>query len=144
VAFIHDETDGLGFYAEFGLVAEAFADPDLVRRRRWREQVLSYLDDDSVEPMVLRRLADRDLDKASAVFRRVLKRPQFEWSRDGEEMLREATPAYSAGRVATDAWLDGSRWPDDRVPSPCGGGCRARPIASPLWQAPGAAVLPGP
>ena len=34
VAMIYDERDGLGFYAEFGLVEEAFADPDLVRRRR--------------------------------------------------------------------------------------------------------------
>lgn len=59
VALIHDEVDGLGFYAEFGLVAEAFADPDLVRRRRWRGHLLAYLHDDSVEPMVLRRLAGR-------------------------------------------------------------------------------------
>jgi hypothetical protein len=96
VAFIHDETDGLGFYAEFGLVADAFTDPDLVRRRRWREQVLSYLHDDSVEPMVLRRLANRDPARASAVFRRVLKRPRFEWDRDGEELLHAAKPDYFA------------------------------------------------
>ncbi|MEU4564327.1 hypothetical protein AB0F72_38595 [Actinoplanes sp. NPDC023936] len=37
VAIIYDETDGLGFYAEFGLVEEAFANPDLLRCRRWRE-----------------------------------------------------------------------------------------------------------
>ena len=59
VALIYDETDGLGFYAEFGLVQEAFANPDLLRRRRWRELTLSYVDDDSVEPTVLRRLADQ-------------------------------------------------------------------------------------
>ena len=94
VALIFDETDGLGFYAEFGLVEEAFADPDLVRRRRYREQVLSYLHDDSVEPMVLRRLADRDPDKASVLFRRLLKRPRFEWSRDGVDLLREAKADY--------------------------------------------------
>ena len=51
VALIYDKTDGLGFYAEFGLVEEAFANPDLLRRRRWREQTLSCLEDDSVEPM---------------------------------------------------------------------------------------------
>ena len=31
---------------------------DLIRRRRYREHVLSYLHDDSVAPMVLRRLAE--------------------------------------------------------------------------------------
>jgi hypothetical protein len=94
VALIYDETDGLGFYAEFGLVEEAFTNPDLLRRRRWREQTLSYLEDDSVEPMVLSRLADRDPDRASVVFRRLLKRPRFDWNRDGEELLREVKPTY--------------------------------------------------
>jgi hypothetical protein len=94
VALIYDETDGLGFYAEFGLVEEAFANPDLLRRRRWREQVLSYLEDDSVEPMVLRRLAARDPEKASVVFRRLLKRPRFDWSRDGDALMREVKAGY--------------------------------------------------
>ncbi len=96
VALIYDEEDGLGFYAEFGLVEEAFADPDLVRRCRYRDKVLSYVHDDSVEPMVLRRLADRDPDKASVLFRRLLKRPRFDWIRDGEELLRSAKPDYFA------------------------------------------------
>jgi hypothetical protein len=96
VAFIYDEDDGLDFLAEFGLVQEAFADPDLLRRRRYRETVLSYLHDDSVEPMVLRRLADRDPDKASTVVRRLLKRPRFDWARDGEELLRSLKPEHFA------------------------------------------------
>ena len=96
VALIYDETDGMGYYAEFGLVEHAFANPDLLRRSRWREHVLSYLHDDSVEPMVLRRLAERDPEKASTVFRRLLKRPRFEWSRDGEELMRETKPDYYA------------------------------------------------
>ncbi len=56
--------------------------------------MLSYLHDDSVEPMVLRRLADRDPDKASVLFRRLLKRPRFDWTRDGEELLRAAKAAH--------------------------------------------------
>ena len=58
--------------------------------------MLSYLHDDSVEPMVLRRLADRDPDKASVLFRRLLKRPRFDWARDGEELLRTAKAGYFA------------------------------------------------
>jgi hypothetical protein len=94
VALIYDETDGLGFYAEFGLVEEAFANLDLLRRRRWREQTLSYLEDESVEPMVLRRLAARDPGKATVVFRRLLKRPRFDWSRDSEALMREIKLGY--------------------------------------------------
>jgi hypothetical protein len=94
VGLIYDEEEGLGFYAEFGLVAAAFADPDLLRRRRHREQVLAYLHDDSVEPMVLRRLAARDPERASVVFRRLLKRPRFDWAHDGEDTLRALKPEH--------------------------------------------------
>jgi hypothetical protein len=75
-------------------VEEAFANPDLLRRRPWREQTLSYLQEDRLEPMVLRRLAARDPDKASVVFRRLLKRPRFDWKRDCEGLLREVKPGY--------------------------------------------------
>jgi hypothetical protein len=94
MALIYDEVDGLGFYAEFGLVEAVFNDPELLRRRRYREQMLSYLRDDSVEPMVLRRLAERDPERASTVFRRLLKKPGFDWARDGEELLRTYKPEY--------------------------------------------------
>ncbi len=96
VALIYDETDGIGFYAEFGFVEQAFANPDLLRRRLWREHTLQYLHDDSVEPMVIRRLAERDQDRATIVIRRLLKRPKFDWTRDGETLLREVKPGYYA------------------------------------------------
>jgi hypothetical protein len=138
VALIHDETDGLGFYTEFGLVEEAFADPDLVRRRRWREQVLAYLHDDSIEPMVLRRLADRDPERASILFQRLLKRRRFEWQRDGEQLLREAKPDYYAqvprprvspvserlGRDTARA-ADAGSWACSTPPAP--------PTSPPIW-----------
>lgn len=73
VAFIYDEVDGLGFYAEYGSVEAVFADPDLVRELWHRERLLGYLHDDSIEPSVIRRLADRDPGKASEAFRKALK-----------------------------------------------------------------------
>ncbi|MEU4382368.1 hypothetical protein [Micromonospora echinofusca] len=94
VAMIYDEVDGLGFYAEFALVEAAFADPDLLRRRRYREHTLAYLQDDSVGPLVLRRLAARDPERASVVFRRLLKKPRFDWTRDGEDLLRAHKPEH--------------------------------------------------
>ncbi|MBG6138318.1 hypothetical protein [Longispora fulva] len=89
VAVIYDEVEGLNFYADFGLIEAAFADPALLRRRIYRERVLDYLDDESVSPLPFHRLADRDHSRASEVFRRLLRRPGFDWQRDGEQVMRD-------------------------------------------------------
>jgi hypothetical protein len=89
VAVIYDEAEGLNFYAEFGLVEAVFADPALLRRRLCRQRLLDYLDDDSVSPLPFHRLADRDPDRASVLFQKLLRQPGFDWRRDGENLLRE-------------------------------------------------------
>ena len=89
VGVIYDEVEGLNFYAEFGLVEAVFADPALLRRRLYRQRLLDYLDDDSVSPLPFRRLADRDPERASVVFQKLLRRPGFDWRTDGENLLRE-------------------------------------------------------
>jgi hypothetical protein len=50
---------------DYALAQEAFADPELMRRRRHRETVKAYLADHSVDPVPLRRLAARHPDKRS-------------------------------------------------------------------------------
>jgi hypothetical protein len=96
VALVYDEEDGLGYYVEFGLVEKAFTDPSLLRRRLYRERVLDYLDDDSVPPHVFHRLSARDAARASAVFRTLLRRPGFDWTSDGEALLRERKKRHFA------------------------------------------------
>lgn len=89
VAVIFDEIEGLNFYAEFGLVEAVFADPALLRRRLYKQRLIDYLDDESVSPLPFRRLADRDPDRASVLFQKLLRRPRFDWRQDGEKLLRE-------------------------------------------------------
>ncbi|MGH8906683.1 MAG: hypothetical protein ACRD0K_09240 [Egibacteraceae bacterium] len=96
VGVIYDEVEGLNFYANFALVAEAFADPEIVTRRphRHRRAVASYLKDDSVSPLPFQRLAAQDPAKASRLFQLVLKRPAFSWDADGETLLRRRKRAF--------------------------------------------------
>jgi hypothetical protein len=94
VGMIYDETEGLVYLAEFGSFAEAFEEPDRVRRQPHRGLVRSYLDDDSVSPLPFRLLAARDPEKASLVFRLLLKRPGFSWESDGETLLRRHKAKY--------------------------------------------------
>lgn len=94
VAIIFDEVEGLNFYAEFGLVEAVFADPALLRRRLYKQRLIDYLDDDSVSPLPFRRLADRDPDRATVLFQKLLRRPSFDWRRDGEDLLRERKASF--------------------------------------------------
>ncbi|MEU9887613.1 hypothetical protein [Sphaerisporangium sp. NPDC051011] len=95
-AIIFDKEDGLGFYREFDVMQEVFAKPEMIVRRRYRDVVTSYLRDENVSPVPLRRLAAEDPDKASQVFRKLLKKPNFSWERDGEALLRKHKPGWFA------------------------------------------------
>jgi hypothetical protein len=89
VGIIYDEVEGLNFYAELGHVEAVFADPALLHSHLYKQRLLDYLDDDTVSPLPFRRLADRDPDRASLLFQKLLQRPDFDWRRDGEDLLRE-------------------------------------------------------
>jgi hypothetical protein len=99
VGLLFDEVDGLNFLIDFGQVEETFGHPALADEPNHREVVLSYLKDASISPRVLRRLADRDPQRATQVFRRVLQRPRFSWDRDGETLLRRHKAGYFAHPV---------------------------------------------
>lgn len=89
IGMIYDEQEGLTFLMDFGTVEQTFANPDLAVDRRCRTAVLDYLKEETISPMVFRRLAERDPERASQVFQRVLKQPNFSWERDGEALLRK-------------------------------------------------------
>lgn len=94
VAIIHDEVDGIGFYAEFGLIEEAFADPSLLRHPQYRRRVRDYLDDPTVTPLVFERMAARDPEHTNEVFRKLLGRKHFDWALGGEKLMRRRKPDY--------------------------------------------------
>lgn len=90
VALIYDAEDGLGFYADYAAAQRAFAEPDLVRRRIYRDVVSAYLREEGISPVPIRRLvAEAGPDAAGRVFQKLLKKPRFSWERDGEALLRK-------------------------------------------------------
>jgi hypothetical protein len=96
VGLIYDEADGLSVCADYRLLEEVFAEPARVRDRRYRRIVRSYLTEDSLSPVPLVRLAERDHGKASQVFRRVTNNATFSWPEDGEPLLRRHKPTWYA------------------------------------------------
>ena len=94
VAVTHDEVEGMGLYAEFGSIEQAFADPSLLRHPEYRRRVRDYLDDDTVLPVLFERMAARDPERANQVFRKLLGRKHFDWSIDGEKLMRQRKPDH--------------------------------------------------
>ncbi|GAA0933320.1 hypothetical protein [Nonomuraea longicatena] len=97
VALIFDEHDGLGYYTDFGRLAEIFERPELAIRRESRELLTAYLKGEAVSPVPLVRLAERDHAKADRVFARLLGRSGFAWARSGQALLRTHKPGYFEG-----------------------------------------------
>ncbi|HZM83439.1 MAG TPA: hypothetical protein VFC19_47600 [Candidatus Limnocylindrales bacterium] len=97
VGVIYDQQTGLGMYAEYALAQQAFADPDLLRHRRYKEVVKAYLHDDSVDPVPLRRLAARHPDNADRVLRAATGKPALTWQEHGEQLLRKHKADWYAG-----------------------------------------------
>jgi len=94
VAVTHDEVEGMGLYGGFGPVDAAFADPSLLRHPDYRRRVRDYLDDDTISPLLFVRMAARDPERTNEVFRKLLGRKHFEWSIDGEKLMRRRKSHY--------------------------------------------------
>lgn len=97
VGIIFDPDDGLGYYLDFGAAQRAFATPKLVLQAFYRELISGYLRDENTSPVPIRRLAEQDTAKASRLFQKLLKKPSFDWERDGEALLRWYKPGHFAG-----------------------------------------------
>lgn len=88
VGVVYDEVEGLLLLEEFATIKAVFDDPALIQDRTHRRWVSTYLKDDSIPPVVFRRLAERDRAKAGQVFGKLLNKPGFSWERNGESLLR--------------------------------------------------------
>ncbi|MFD8784129.1 hypothetical protein [Kitasatospora sp. NPDC059599] len=91
---IYDEVDGLNFYADYGMLRDLFADPTLPGRSRHQDLLRTYLRDESIAPLPIRRLAAAHPRTVDAVFRKLLRKPGFTWTEHGEDLLRRRKPRY--------------------------------------------------
>jgi len=91
---IYDETDGLNFYNEYGMLRALFADPALAAGKQYTDVLRGYLRSETIGPLPFRRLAAAHPDTVDAVFRKVLRKPNFTWAEHGEAVMRRRKPWY--------------------------------------------------
>ncbi|MEV8392685.1 MULTISPECIES: hypothetical protein [unclassified Streptomyces] len=94
IGVIYDGIDGLNFYANYGMLRDLFADPALTGRGRHQDLLRTYLREESITPLPIRRLAAAHPETADEVFRKLLRKPGFTWSEHGEALLRRRKPWY--------------------------------------------------
>ncbi|WP_248870948.1 hypothetical protein AAGT00_19070 [Streptomyces cavourensis] len=94
VGVIYDQIDGLNFYADYGMLRDLFADPAIAGRKQHQELLRTYLREESITPLPIRRLAAAHPETVDAVFRKLLRKPGFTWSEHGDALLRRRKPWY--------------------------------------------------
>jgi hypothetical protein len=94
IGVIYDQSDGIGFVADYAKISDLFANPDLATSKEHAKLLHGYLKADGISPTPLRRLVAAHPDTADAVFRKVLKKPDFTWAKDSEALLRKHKPRY--------------------------------------------------
>ncbi|MET8622490.1 hypothetical protein ABZW30_01805 [Kitasatospora sp. NPDC004669] len=109
VGVIYDEVDGLNFYPDYGMLRDLFADPARAGRRQHQDLLRTYLREESITPLPIRRLAAAYPETVDTVFRKLLRKPGFTWSEDGEALLHRRKPRYYAQEPRPGASVIGER-----------------------------------
>ncbi|MGI5518848.1 hypothetical protein [Streptomyces sp. CA-106131] len=109
IGVIYDQVDGLNFYADYGMLRDLFADPALGGRRRYQDLLRTYLREESIGPLPIRRLAAAHPETVDTVFRKLLRKPGFTWCEHGEALLRRRKPWYYANESRPGVSVIGDR-----------------------------------
>jgi hypothetical protein len=109
IGVIYDDTDVLNFYNEYGRLRDLFADPALAAGKRYADVLRGYLGAETIGPLPFRRLAAAHPQTANAVFRKVLRQPNFTWAEHGEALLRRRKPRYYQREPRPDISVPGAR-----------------------------------
>ena len=94
IGIIFDETDGLNFYPDYGMLRDLFADPALAADKRYADVLRGYLRSETIAPLPLQRLAAAHPDTVDAVFRKILRQRDFTWAEHGEALMRRRKAWY--------------------------------------------------
>ncbi|MFJ9032987.1 hypothetical protein ACIRQP_31555 [Streptomyces sp. NPDC102274] len=91
------------------MLRNLFSDVALAGRKRYLDLLRTYLREEPITPLPIRRLAAAHPETADAVFRKLLKKPGFTWSEHGEVLLRRRKPWYDESEPRPGVSVVGNR-----------------------------------
>jgi hypothetical protein len=109
LAVVYDEAEGLSYFAEFAAAAKPFTLPAEQLTRTVLARLKDFLNDETVPPHLIRRLAAQYPDTVDQVFATLLGKPGFSWTRDGEALLARKKPEFFDREPAPGITVTGTR-----------------------------------
>ncbi|MEW6375156.1 MAG: SEC-C metal-binding domain-containing protein [Thermodesulfobacteriota bacterium] len=99
VGIVFDELSGQHYLINYGIILNVFQSPDEVKIQRHREDILTYLEDQTIPPNILKRLFFRFPQNAEFIIRKILNRPEFSLERDFDSLMDEFKPSFKGKRI---------------------------------------------
>jgi hypothetical protein len=99
VGIVFEEVTGQHYLINYGLILDIFRNPEESRIRRYEEEIMIYLEEDSIPPGILRRIFFRYPQNAEFILRRILERPEFDLQRDFDSLMNEFKPSFKKRRI---------------------------------------------
>ena len=99
VGIVFDELSGQHYLVNYGIILNVFQSPDEVKIQRCKRDILTYLEDQTISPYVLKKLFFRFPQNAEFIIRRVLNRPEFDLKMDFDSLMGEFKPSFKDRRT---------------------------------------------
>ena len=99
VGIVFDELSGLHYLVNYGIILNVFQSPDEVKIQRYKRDILTYLEDQTISPYVLKKLFFKFPQNAEAIIRRILDRPEFCLEKDFDSLMDEFKPSFKGKRI---------------------------------------------
>ncbi len=102
VGMVFDELSGQHYLVNYGAILNIFQNPDESKIQRYRKDILTYLQDQTISPHVLKRLFSKFPQNAEFIIRKILDRPEFGLEKDFDSLMDEFKPSFKGKRIYPD------------------------------------------
>ncbi len=99
VGIVFDELSGQHYLVNYGIILNVFQSPDEVKIQRYKRDILTYLENQTISPHVLKKLFFKFTQNAEAIIRRILDRPEFCLEKDFDSLMDEFKPSFKGKRI---------------------------------------------
>jgi len=99
VGIVFDEVSGQHYLIGYGTILNIFQYPDELKIKRHKEDILTYLEDDTISPVVLRRVFFRFPQNTEFIIQKILNRPEFGLKGDFDSLMEEFKPSFKDRRI---------------------------------------------